>query len=564
MTSDDFEFAVLANMVDYPDKAFTGIRDIGIDESYFHNPVYVSAFTELMQISEEPDRDTRRKKLSSVLRDKFNPDEFRDRFASFVANPAKVNYYLCGLAEQAIRYNCKKSISEVFNNASLQSDMIPEYVASITSEMNARLDAIKAFRKLPVESDKNEIDGTKPIPEELLNAPGFIDEYIKFTMHTAQRPNRVLAFSGALAMLSILTARKYQSVRKATPNLYIVALAESGVGKGHARHINKSIASACNMCDALADRIGSGEGLEDALRRTPAMLFQIDEFDTLLNAMKSPSNISEGIYTYILNLFSEAREVHHIRKKAMSGERTTAPDKIYAPSVTIYATATPQHFYDSLSKRALDNGFIARLLIFEVGKRGKIGDLTASETLPSEILEPARVFTNRLCPIDQMPNPYVVPDDVGADGRAKAISDEADALYDKSCEQHDGAGLAIWNRGFEMTDKLALLYALSENPAMPKITAKGLDWAWKIVRYCFERMLAMSKEYVSADQYDADANAVLRKIRSYGAKGVMHSEISRVLGYTSKRMESAIKTLIDRESIIVTSGNRNAKIYRIK
>lgn len=294
------------------------------------------------------------------------------------------------------------------------------------------------------------------------------------------------------------------------------------------------------------------------------MLFQIDEFDTLLNAMKSPSNISEGIYTYILNLFSEAREVHHIRKKAMSGERTTAPDKIYAPSVTIYATATPQNFYSALSKRALDNGFIARLLIFEVGKRGKIGDLTASETLPLEIMEPARVFANRHSPIDEIPLPYIVQDDVGATERATAILGEADALYNKCEEQHDSTGLSIWNRGFEMTDKLALLYALSENPAMPKITANGLDWAWKIVRHCYERMLAMAGEYVSADQYDADANAVLRKIRSYGTKGALHSKIAHALGYSKRRFGDAIDTLIDHDLIIKTAGGRGSFIYRIK
>lgn len=564
MKSDDLELAVLANMVYFPSKTFAGIRAIGIDESYFLNPDHIRAFNELMSLGEDDEPKAYFNAINSVLGEKLKTDAALDHFASAAVSSAEINHYLCTFAEQAIRRNGNKAINEVFHDASLPADMISRHIASITGEMNTRLDALKAFCGSSAESDKNEIDGTRPMSEELLSVPGFIDEYMKFAMRTAPRPNRVLAFSGALALLSILTARKYQSIRKATPNLYIVALAESGAGKNHARHINKAIASACNMCDALADRIGSGEGLEDALRRSPAMLFQIDEFDTLLNAMKSPGNVSEGIYTYLLNLFSEAREIHHIRKKALSSDRSSASDKIYAPSVTIYATATPGNFYNSLSKRALSNGFLARLLIFEVGKRGKAGNLDASEALPYEIMEPAKAFANQPSPIDQIPPPHIVPDDIGAAERAKAISLEADELYDKCEDNHDEAGLTTWNRGFEMTDKLALLYALSENPAMPKVTVKGLDWAWKVVRHCSERMLAMAKDYVSSNQYDADANAVLRKIRSCGAKGELRSKIAHELSYSKQQMDSAIDTLVDRDLIIVSKGNRNATVYRIK
>lgn len=46
------------------------------------------------------------------------------------------------------------------------------------------------------------------------------------------------------------------------PNLYLVALADSGVGKDFPRKVNKRLADRVVLSNNVADQFGSGEGIE--------------------------------------------------------------------------------------------------------------------------------------------------------------------------------------------------------------------------------------------------------------------------------------------------------------
>ena len=54
--------------------------------------------------------------------------------------------------------------------------------------------------------------------------------------------------------------------------------------------------------------------------------------------------------------------------RVKAGQKEAA--HIDQPHLTLFGTATPQYFYESLSQRMLTNGFFARLMIVDVGKRG--------------------------------------------------------------------------------------------------------------------------------------------------------------------------------------------------
>lgn len=138
------------------------------------------------------------------------------------------------------------------------------------------------------ESKNNILDFEDPgmLADELMNVPGFVNELMNHTLAVSPRPNKPLAFAGALAMTAHLSGRTYRDQRGTRTNLYLAALAPSGMGKDEPRVVNKRLADGAGCLASVPDSIASGQGLEDAMAESPSLLLQCDEADTLLTAMR--------------------------------------------------------------------------------------------------------------------------------------------------------------------------------------------------------------------------------------------------------------------------------------
>lgn len=227
-----------------------------------------------------------------------------------------------------------------------------------------------------------------PLPEKLLDVPGFISEYADYTMRTGQYPNRILAFCSALAFLAFLTGRKITDERNNRGNIYLVALANSGTGKDHPRKVNMNVAIQHDLGACIAESFGSGEGLEDAMFLHPSMLFEIDEFDTVFNSLKfAKDGRGESIMEKLLRFYGASNGVYKMRKLSIrnnEGKKTDDDRKIVNPHLVILGTAIPKFFYSALFERVLANGLIARCMILDAGKRGH-GRKPSGESIPDAI-----------------------------------------------------------------------------------------------------------------------------------------------------------------------------------
>ena len=197
--------------------------------------------------------------------------------------------------------------------------------------------------------------------------PGFVDQVMDFTLSAAPYPNVGLAFCGAMALQSFLAGRKVCTPGDLRTNIYLLALASSGTGKEFPRKVNSQVLYQVGLASALGDKFASGEGIQDALVRSGAMLFQNDEMDGVLRQINlDQENRRESIPNILLTLYTSANDVYPIRVKAGQKEAI----HVDQPHLTLFGTATPQYFYESLSQRMLTNGFFARLSIIDVGRRG--------------------------------------------------------------------------------------------------------------------------------------------------------------------------------------------------
>lgn len=410
-----------------------------------------------------------------------------------------------------------------------------------------------------------------PIPDKLLSIPGFIDDVVMLSMQSAPYPNRVLSFTGALALLAFLVGRKVQDKRDNRSNIYLIALADSGTGKDHPRKVNFNIAFRAGVAGAIGDAFASGEGLEDALFMHPSMLFQADEFDCIFNTLKySKDNRAESINEKLLKFYGASNTIYPLRKKASAKKKDGTVHEIahiVNPNLVLLGTAIPQYFYESLSRRVLENGLVARCIIVEAGKRGEAGNpqpITPSDSLIRAATYLANLDVNGNL-TNEYPKPLIITETPEATAALREVQLECDRRYNFYEAQNEGAAKALWARAHEKVCKLAMLHGISGNVYNPLITEKSVRWAWKFIDHLTQRMLYMADRYVYENIFDEKCQRAIRKLQEHGGR-LPHSKLLRLLHESADSMKKIAETLQEKGTVQVeydSSVRPAAKIYRL-
>ena len=412
-----------------------------------------------------------------------------------------------------------------------------------------------------------------PMPDDLLEVPGFIRQVVAHTLATAPYPQPILAFAAALTLQSFLAGRKVRDAADNRTSLYVLALANSGAGKDHPRKVNQRICIEAGLQDCLGDSFASGEGIEDRMFLTPSLLFQTDEIDGLMNAINQASDARhESIMNALLKFYTSSNAVYPMRVKA--GKQ--APGVIDQPSLCMLGTAVPKYYYEALSVRMLNNGFFARLLILEAGRRGR-GQAPVARPIPDSVMDIARWWADfRPGGSGNLQDWHPVPALVEATPAADAAMEEcrtfADDRYAEAEEKDDPAAMAIWARAYEKTRKLALNYAASENHRAPRIDEPAVRWAWRFVDHQTRRMLFMAGQHVADGEFDARCKRMIEVLTSWrqrrGDSWMPHWELSRRLKWSDKDIEEVRNALrgqrrIEFEVGSTPEGGRIGQRYRM-
>lgn len=408
-----------------------------------------------------------------------------------------------------------------------------------------------------------------PVPDKLLSIPGFIDDVVKLSMQSAPYPNRVLSFTGALALLAFLVGRKVQDKRDNRSNIYLIALADSGTGKDHPRKVNFNIAFRAGVAGAIGDAFASGEGLEDALFMHPSMLFQADEFDCIFNTLKySKDNRAESINEKLLKFYGASNTIYPLRKKASAKKKDGTVHEIahiVNPNLVLLGTAIPQYFYESLSRRVLENGLVARCIIVEAGKRGEAG--TPQPITPSDSLIRAATYLANLDVngnlTNEYPKPLIITETPEATAALREVQQECDRRYNFYEAQNEGAAKALWARAHEKVCKLAMLHGISSNVYNPLITDKSVKWAWKFIDHLTRRMLYMADSYVYENVFDEKCQKVIRMLREHGGR-IKHAKLLNRFHDSLDNLKKVVETLMEQGVLtyeMEASKTRPSKVY---
>jgi hypothetical protein len=388
------------------------------------------------------------------------------------------------------------------------------------------------------------------LPERLFNVPGFVRRVMDFTLANAPYPNIGLAFCGAMALQSFLAGRKVCTSGDLRTNLYLLALASSGTGKEFPRKVNSQILFQIGMSASLGDKFASGEGIQDALVRTGRMLFQNDEMDGVLRQINlDRENSRESIPNILLTLYTSAGDVYPIRVKA------NQKDAIHVdqPHLTLFGTATPQYFYESLSKRMLTNGFFARLNIIDVGKRGSGQSPGSARDLPEGILDTAKWWAD-FDPgtgnfLNFHPKPLVVqttPDAAEAIDHLRLMTERE---YDTAEEALDEVARTAWSRTCEHAKKLALIYACSENHVEPLIGLPAVEWATEFAIHQTRRQLYLASVHVAENPFHAECLKLLKRLSEQPEQRMQRQHLLKYMKCKAADLDQIIQTLVQQGEI---------------
>jgi hypothetical protein len=401
----------------------------------------------------------------------------------------------------------------------------------------------------PDEPSESLPENPGPLPDELLRIPGFVSEVMDLTLETAPYPNLAMGFGGAVTFLAFLAGRKVRDSGDIRTNIYLLGLASSGVGKDWPRRVNGKIADLVGLSSCLGDSFASGEGLQDALFLTPAMLFQTDEIDGLLQAInKSRDGRYEAMMKSLLTFFTSAASKYAMRRKA--GQKQAG--EIDQPHLVIFGTAIPTHYYAALSERMLTNGLFARMIVVEAGKRPAGRD--AKIIVPSErLVATAKWWADYLPGRGNLEKWHPEPKIVDYSAKARAILAEtrqlADQAYDEADGRQDEAAKTVWSRVNEQVPKLALIYAVSENHLAPEISAAAVEWASRFILHQTRRMLYMAALHVADGEFDALCLKIIQRLRAVPLLEMNHGELLRQMKMRKKDFDDLMATMIERGDV---------------
>ncbi len=411
-----------------------------------------------------------------------------------------------------------------------------------------------------------EIADPGPMPAEMLRVPGLISEVMDHTLAIAPYPNQVMAFGGALALQAFLAGRKVRDAGDNRTNLYLLGLAHSSAGKDYPRKVNFDIIHAIGLGNCLGLYFASGEGIQDALFQTPAMLFQTDEIDGMLQSInKAKDARHETIMSTMLTMYSSANSVFPMRRKA--GKES--PGVIDQPCLVIYGSAIPNHYYQALSERMLTNGFFARMIILEAGSRPPGQEPSIAE-LPPRVLATAKWWADYRPGTGNLEDWHPVPTIVEHSEEARRLLIEtrleAEAEYGKAEQAGDSVGTTVWGRVSEQVRKLALLHAVSENHQAPRIGLAAVEWASRFVLHQTRRMLFMAAGHVAENPFHAECLKLLRKLRESPEGQMARNKLMRAMRCKLADFDQIIGTLLTQGDIVpvdIPTKTKTAQGYRL-
>lgn len=408
--------------------------------------------------------------------------------------------------------------------------------------------------------------------ESLTYPGGLVEDLIDWIVSSAEQPCRALAMAAVLPLVSSLCGARYSTTNRDTrPNIYTVALADSGFGKEHARsQIKRLLMSDQGVFAKFSGpaRIMSASALREVLEANNSVNCQIDEFGGFVREItdRKAGSHQRAISTDLRDYYSASSTFFE-----GAAYRGTPPKRIYNPNLCIHGTSTPEQFWSALSSASAEDGLLPRLILFHV--TGKKPDTVAPDRDVRWVPHTLLVRMSEVAGIDvakqrgSLTRLPVLSQNIG-EVKAKVVKWTSDAhgilqAVKETIEAKESAVAAesqpFVRRIIENAIKLALIVAVGTNPEEPVITEAIFEWAAAVAWTCAASMLAEVGERLADNQREANYKKIQALIKKAGSKGLTEGRLlDRCKAIEAWQREDIIKDLLNGGRITVPANSNKS------
>jgi hypothetical protein len=276
----------------------------------------------------------------------------------------------------------------------------------------------------------------------------------------------------------------------------------------------------------------------------------LDEAGYLFKAAANPNATHMGqLVPTLLKLFTSSGELVNLSSYTDSQKNAD----IDQPNLSIYATGTPDGFWENLNTSNISDGLMGRMLVIPGRGYQQVREAEWID-LPESMIDAAKWWWKWMPgeAADHMLSPAPVKLH-----RSKAAYDRFWQYFRDIASRRIGEDLtraAIWSRAPEKANKLALIHCASRHVCQePKsIEFEDIDWAIRVVNYLTRQLITGCERYVSRNQQEQTVKRVLRIIGDSGQKGLSQDDLSHKLQWLPR------KTRLELIADLVESGQVQA------
>lgn len=213
----------------------------------------------------------------------------------------------------------------------------------------------------------------------------WLEDLLKET-DEAETPRQWILWSGLSAIGAVAGPNVYldKFYYKLSPNMYVMLIGKSGLGKGLGTWLAKTLVEKCditrvmagrNSIEAIINELSKSKSREDGqpmLKDARAYLIS-GEFANFI--ISSPN---------ALTILTEWYDTHYLGEWKNTLKHSGV-EKLKGLNISLLGAASPAHFKDFVSERDVEGGFIGRTLLIYAEKRYRINPLVVAPETTMDI-----------------------------------------------------------------------------------------------------------------------------------------------------------------------------------
>jgi len=395
----------------------------------------------------------------------------------------------------------------------------------------------RCWKHQVIYGDKEEVNENELSIYDCIPSRGVIKDYIDYASERNASPIEYHLMT-ILSLLSVVVGDSiwfdlFDDGEK-IPNIYILLIGGSGVGKGSAINIGTRILSKVSNGLLVPHDFLSREALIDSLVAYPSGLLILEEFSSLL----AKSRMSR--YAGILQLLTQIYDNPENYKTVSKGE---GPKEIHKPQISILAATTPEWIAKDIKYEDISGGFLCRYLFINAST---IPDFRGVKEKSVEHIKKGRRIEEFLSSVLAVEN--------RAEADLSKVKDDINQfLYDNDLDlvnsSQEDVLRGYWNRLKMYIIKLAILYQISLNNSHV-IEGEAFDLAYNLISYAKDQVKYILKNVLIIGDDYAVASRVAKLIKNAGRWGIKRGKLHRISGINNMRkFDGIIDTLEDQEII---------------